>query len=33
MMHDRALREKVTAYVERLKKMDQELFDSLIGTE
>ncbi|MEN6314772.1 MAG: hypothetical protein ABFD25_11035 [Clostridiaceae bacterium] len=33
MMRDRNIREKVAAYVERLKKMDQAIFDCLIGTE
>ena len=33
MMRDRGIREKVAAYVERLKKLDQEIFDCLIGTE
>ena len=33
MMHDRNIREKAAAYVERLKKTDQTIFDLLIGTE
>jgi hypothetical protein len=33
MLRDRAVREKVAAYVERLKKIDQEIFDGLIETE
>lgn len=33
MMLDRAIREKVAAYIERLKKIDKEIFDCLIETE
>ena len=33
MMRNRSAREKVAAYVERLKKIDQEIFDRLIKTE
>ncbi|MHB1152608.1 MAG: hypothetical protein ACYCWE_06455 [Eubacteriales bacterium] len=31
MMRDRAVREKVAAYVERLKKIDQEIFDFILN--
>ncbi|HBL84367.1 MAG: hypothetical protein A2Y17_04935 [Clostridiales bacterium GWF2_38_85] len=30
MLHDRVVRKKVAAHVERLKKMDQEIFDSIL---
>ncbi|MDD4494827.1 MAG: hypothetical protein PHV32_10880 [Eubacteriales bacterium] len=33
MLHNRAVRERVAAYVKNIKKMDQEIFDYLIGTE
>lgn len=33
MMRDRSMREKVAAYVKRLKKLDSAIFDLMIGTE